>query len=216
MESEIQMTDTPSGETATQEEVKNNVTPVAAPTQVNSNDNSEAEALRKELEQAKMRANQLANQLEAKARIEEEANRKKLEEQDEWKQIAEQEKAKREALENERQEAERKQTLRLAEETIFAEFSQEAIDVAKEAGLSLNDDSDEAKNTFKSKLEKISQKVVTGQKVTPNNPGVTPDNENRAELVQQMRMGNKEARDKVISTLDVVERMRQQAGYTKQ
>ena len=209
------MTDTTQVETATQEEVKNNVTTPSAPSQVNTTDNGEVEKLRKELEQAQMRANQLNNQLEAKAKAEEAERQKQLEEQNEFKSLYEQEKTKREAIESERQEAETKQTLRLSEEAIFAEFDPTAIEVAKEAGLSLTEDSDEAKAILKSKLEKIAQKVVTTNKVTSNNPGPQPENhEERAELVQAMRAGNHQARDKVVSTLSSLDAMRKQAGYT--
>lgn len=211
------MTDTPNGETATQEEVKNNVTTPSAPAQVNTTDTGELDKLKKELEQTQMRANQLNNQLEAKAKAEEEARAKQLEEQNEFKSLYEQEKAKREAADKERQEAETKQALTLSQDTIFAEFDPSAVEVAKEAGLTLTEDSDEAKNAFKARLQKIADKVVSTNKVTSNNQA--PDNTvapERAELVGQMRAGSKDARDKVISTLPVLDVMRKQAGYTQQ
>lgn len=216
------MADTPTNGETVPPVVKNDVTPPAAPQsapapQVNTTDNGEVEKLRKELEQAQMRANQLNNQLEAKAKAEEEARQKQLEDQNEFKSLYEQEKTKREAIENERQEAETKQALRLSEETIFAEFDPTAIEVAKEAGLSLTDDSDEAKAALKAKLEKIAQKVVTTNKVTPNNPGAQPENhEERAQLVQAMRAGNHQARDKVVRELSSLDLMRKQAGYSQQ
>lgn len=210
------MTDTPSGETATQEEVKNNVTTPSVPTQVTTTDNGEAEKLRKELEQAQMRTNQLQNQLDAKAKAEEEARNQALEEQNEFKSLYEQEKAKREASENERQEAEAKEALRISQEAIFAEFPEDAIDIAKEAGLGLAEDSEEAKTALKERMQKIADKVVSTNKVTPNNPGAQVQNDERAELVKQMRYGNKEARAKVINTLPVLDQMRKQAGYTNQ
>lgn len=215
------MADTPQGETVVQEPPKNDVTPVAAPApqQDNSNDKSEVEKLKEELklaQQKAMRVGQVENELERMKKAEDERKSKQLEEQEQWKELAEQEKAKREALETERLEAETREKLRLAQETIFAEFSPEAIEVAQEAGLSLTEDSDEAKANLKSKLEKISQKVITGNKVTANNPGEQPQNEDRAQQVQEMRMGNKEARDKVIGNLKVLDTMRAQAGYVKQ
>lgn len=210
------MADTTTVETATPEVVKNDVTPVATPPSVNSNDNSEVEKLRKELEQSQMRANQLENEKKKREEADADIKRKQLEDQEQWKEVAEQEKAKREALETEKQEAETKQTLSIAEQSIFAEFSPEAIEVAQEAGLTLTEDSDEAKNTLKSKLEKIQAKVITGNTVTPNNPGNLPETNDRAQLVQAMRNGDKQAKDKVISTLPVLDVMRAQAGYTKQ
>lgn len=216
------MADTPKeGETVTPGDSKTEVTTPSAPQsapapQVNTTDNSEVDKLKKELEQAQMRANQLENEKKKRDEADAEAKRKQLEEQDEWKQIAEQERIKREELENERQEAERTQTLKFAEDTIFAEFSEDAIEVAKEAGLSLKDDSDEAKADFKTKLQKISDKVVNSNKVTPNNPGGSIQNEDRSEKVAKMRQGDKQARDEVIGGLEVLDRMRAQAGYTKQ
>ncbi len=209
------MAGTPTGETVVSEDSKTTVTTPSAPPQVNTTDNSESEKLRKELEQAQMRANQLQNQLEAKSKAEEEARQKQLEEQNEFKSLYEQEKAKREAIETERQEAETKQSLSLAEQAIFAEFDPEAIEIAKEAGLSLNDDSDEAKTTLKSKLEKIQSKVVN-KSVTPNNPGSVQEPDNKAELLQRMRAGDTKARDEAVSGLKSLDFMRQQAGYTKQ
>lgn len=203
-------------ETVTPEAPSNDANPAATPT-VNATDNAEVERLKKEAQQAQMRANQLENELKKKSDAEEAEKRKRLEEQNEFKDLYEQEKAKREAIENERLEAEAKEEKRLAEETIFAEFSQEAIEVAKEAGLSLKDDSDEAKADFKQRLQKISDKVVSQATVTPNNPGNTEQpNAERQQLVQEMRNGSKEARDKVISGLPVLDQMRQQAGYTPQ
>lgn len=196
--------------------VKNEVTPPSAPApQVNATDNSELDKLKKELEQTQMRANQLNNQLEAKAKAEEEAKAKKLEEQNEFKSLYEQEKAKREAVENERQEAETKQALSIAEQAIFAEFDPSAIEVAKDAGLSLSEDSDEAKAALKTKLEKIQSKLVSTP-VSSNNPGITPENPDQTKKIEAMRAGNTQARDEVIGGLKSLDFMRAQAGYTKQ
>lgn len=208
------MSDTTTVETATPV-VKNEVTPPSAPApQVNTTDNSELDRVKKELEQTQMRANQLNNQLEAKAKAEEEAKAKQLEEQNEFKSLYEQEKAKREAQDNERQEAETKQNLTIAEQAIFAEFDPSAIEVAKDAGLTLTEDSDEAKAALKTKLEKIQSKVVTGN-VTSNNPGSLPEKNDRAELLPAMRAGSTEARDKAVGTLKSLDVMRAQAGYTQ-
>lgn len=210
------MADTPQGETVVQEPPKNDVTPVAAPApQVNNSDNSDVEAARKETEQAKMRANQLENELKKIKEAQDKAKAQELEEQEQWKTLAEQNQAKLDEFQKEKEENETKETLRLAQDTIFAEFSPEAIEVAKEAGLSLTEDSDAAKEAFKVKLQKISDKVVSTSTVTPNNPGSVPEPNNRAELVQRMRAGDKEAQTKVISELKSLDFMRAQAGYTQ-
>jgi hypothetical protein len=212
------MADTPTGETVTPGDSQPTVqTPAApAPAPANASDQADVERLRKEKEQADLRIRQLENEKAARDKADEEAKQQRLADNDEWKQIAEQEKAKREALENERQEAETKQALRLSEEAIFAEFSQDAIDVAKEAGLSLTEDSDSAKEAFKSRMQKISEKVVSTPQVTPNNPGVTPEANDRAELVQRMRYGDTAARDQAVNGLKSLDFMRAQAGYTNE
>lgn len=208
---------TPNGETENPGASQTPATPAATPAPVQDNGSAaDVERLRKEKEQAQMRINQLEKEAEARKKADEEAQQKRLEEQNEYKSLFEQEKAKREAIENERQEAETKEQKRLAEETIFAEFSQEAIEVAKEAGLALKDDSDEAKADFKQRLEKISQRVTSNAGVTPNNPGVQEQTVDRSEQVQRMRMGDKNARDQVINSLPVLDVMRKQAGYTSQ
>lgn len=211
------MADTPTGETVVQEPPKNDVTPVAAPApQVNSNENGEVERHKKEAAQAQMRANQLENELKKIREQQEAQKQKELEEQEQYKSLYEQEKAKREAAEIEQQEAQRKAELEQTQNTIFAEFNQEAIEVAKEAGLTLTDTTDEAKNAFKERMTRIQERTITGRSVTPNNPGTdTPQEIDRAQEIQAMRAGNKEARSKLISNLPVLDAMRKQAGYEK-
>lgn len=213
------MADTPKeGETVVQEPPKNDVTPVAAPEpQVNSNDSSELDKLKAELKEANqkaMRVGQVENELKRIKDAQEADQRKQLEDQEQWKEVAEQEKAKREELEKGNQDRETQEALRISKEAIFAEFSPEAIEVAEEAGLTLSEDTDDAKATLKSKLEKISQKVITGNKVTPNNPGAEVQPDDRAQKVQAMRAGNTKARDEVIGSLKSLDAMRAQAGYT--
>lgn len=211
------MAGTSKDETVTQGDSQTTVTtattPDPAPAVQDNGSAAEVERLRKEAEQKELRIRQLENEKAAREKAEQEAQQKQLEEQNEFKSLYEQEKAKREAIENERLEAEAKESKRLAEETIFAEFSQEAIEVAKEAGLSLKDDSDEAKADFKERLSKISQKVASNAGVTPNNPGVQEQPVDRSEQLQQMRAGNKQVRDQVINSLPVLDVMRKQAGY---
>lgn len=174
------MAETPNGETQNQPPLKNDG---------NSSDSSqlaaEIERMRKEKEQAEMRANQLANELKAKADAEEAARLKKLEEENEWKQLAEQEKAKREALEQEREAAAAKVELQNSQSEIFKEFPQEVVEVATEAGLGLSEASEEAKEKLRASLTKLSEKIAGQAGVRPNNPSVPqPSGKTREELLQ--------------------------------
>lgn len=147
-----------------------NVTPPSAPTQGNANDTA-VEQLRKEKEQAEMRANQLANELKTKKEAEEKAEAERLEKQNEFKTLHEQEKAKREALEAKIAEDDRNKELAKAKAEVLADYSDEVKAAADELGLDLSEASDDAKATFKEKLDKLQQRVGTSGKVTPNNPG---------------------------------------------
>lgn len=200
----------------TAQEPKNDGLSTSTPTPtapVKTEDNSEVERLKAEL-QAQMRANQVANEkLKAKEEAEAEAKRKQLEENEEWKSLAEQEKAKREALEAEREAETRTKELKEATDSVFKDFPAEVIEIAQETGLTLNDVTDEAKETLKAKLEKIQTKVVTNTKVTPNNGQPAPINPNRDELLERMKYGDREAREKVISEIPGVKAMRKMAGF---
>jgi len=165
--------DTPKpGETGTPKAPENNPqTP--APVQGNASDSAgEAEKLRKELEQARMRENQLLN--EKKAREEAEAARqaKELEQQNEFKTLYEQEKAKREAIESEKQAKEREAELAKAKAEVLADYSDEVKALAEEAGMTLTEPDEDAKATFKEKLDKIQNLVGTNGKITPDNPRI--------------------------------------------
>lgn len=204
---------TPTVETVKTEAPSNEVTPTATP-QVNAVDTAEVERLRKDAEQARMRANQLENELKKKAEAEEAAKLKQLEEQNEWKSVAEQNKAKLEALEAEREAEQRSKELKAATSEVFSAFPTEVRELAEEMGVGLTDTSDEAKEALQARLEKIKAKVFSEEKVTPNNPG-SPSGATttKAELIERMKYGDKAARTQVISSLPGVEAMRKQAGW---
>lgn len=157
------------GETSTPEAPKNG-TQTPAPNTGNASDPA-VEQLRKEKEQAEMRARQLANELAAKKKAEEEAEAKRLAEQNEYKTLHEQEKAKREALEAKLAEEERRKELAKAKAEVLADYSDDVKAAAEDLGLDLSDTDDDAKATFKEKLDKLQQRVGVSGKVTPNNPG---------------------------------------------
>ena len=109
------MSDTPNGET------QDNGTPAqgqSTPPAVKTPDNA-VEELRKQLaeeqkarEQATLRANQLENEKKQREEAEAERKAKELEEQNQFKELYEQERVKREEIERERQEAGQKQVKR--------------------------------------------------------------------------------------------------------
>ncbi len=165
------MADTPTGETATPEVLENKVTPTVTPPAVTPVDNGEAEKLRKELEQARMRESQLTNQLKAKEEADAQLKAKELEEQNQFKELYEQEKTKREAIESEQQTKEREAELEKAKQEALSGFSDDVKSLATELGFELTDADESSVEQFKGKLDKLSQKVGSETKVTPNNPG---------------------------------------------
>lgn len=163
------MSDTPTGETVNVEPPKNDATPPVQPAVVKTEDNNAVEELRKKLEQQEMRNNQLANQLKAKEDAEAAAQTKQLEEQNQYKELFEQEKAKREAIEQEREEADRKAAVDKAKSDVLSEYSDDVKALAKEVGISLDSSDEAAVAAFKEKLDKINSRVANTATVTGNN-----------------------------------------------
>lgn len=160
--------ETPIGETPVVTDPKNNANPVVTPA-VNTPD-PEVERLRKEAEQATMRANQLANQLKAKEDAEAAARAKDLEEQNKFKDLYEDEKAKRLKAESDKEAADRQTAIKAESDKLFNEFPKEVRELADDTGLTLTDTDDDTVAAFKDRLDRISKKVGV-QKITPNNPG---------------------------------------------
>lgn len=211
------MVDTPkTGETANPQPLENNATQPSAPQPVvNTVDPAEVERLKKQAEQAEMRANQLANQLKKKEEAEEAAKLKQLEDKEEWKSVAEQERAKREALEQEREVEERAKVLATARQEIFKGFPTEVIEIAEETGLGLTEDTDEARAALKAKLDSINAKVVKTSTPGPNNPAApSVVSGDRNDLIKRAKYGDREARRQVISTIPAVQEMRRLAGLS--
>lgn len=162
--------DTPAGETATNETkpLENNANP-PAPTTGNAGID-EAERLRKELEKAQMRNNQLQNQLDETAAEKAERERKELEEQQRYKELAEQERVRREALEAEVEEEKRKAAVEAATQQVFADYNDDVVELAKETGLSLTDASEESQASLKAKLDKLADRIQASASPAPTNP----------------------------------------------
>jgi len=186
------MADTPIGETANPGDSKTEGTTVATPV-VNATDNAEAEQLKKELEQARMRASQLENQVKKNDEEKAEAERKQLEENNEWKTLAEQEKARREELETQAETEKRTKELKEATDTVLSEYSDAVKEIAEEAGLTALDNSEEEVARFKGRLDKISAKLPTSQ-VSANNPQ-NPTSTNQKLSSDEMKLALKDEKN---------------------
>lgn len=203
------MADTPTGETVTPGDSQTNATTTSTPPQDNASA-AEVERLRKEAEQKELRIRQLENERKAREEKDEAERQKQLEEQNEWKAIAEQNKAKLDALEKEREEAIAKMELEEKQNEVFKDFPEDVVELAKETGLTLSENSEEATEALKTKLNKLSERVVSKNKVTANNQNTVTNPESRAELLQEhaktqtIAPGATPAYDKALSGLNWV------------
>jgi hypothetical protein len=134
-----------------------------------------------------MRANQLENELKKFKDAQEQAKAKELEEKEEYKTLYEQSQAELNRQREEREQSERQKTLSAEKDALLADFPEAVKAIADEAGLQLTDDSDEAKATFKAKLDKISEQVGDTAKVTPNNTRSNTTEKSREELLAEYR-----------------------------
>lgn len=213
------MADTPNGETVTPGDTQPSATTTSTPAPAQDNASAaEVERLRKEAEQKELRIRQLENEKTARERAEEEARQKALEEQNEWKQIAEQNKAKLEAFEQEREAAVAKIELTEKQDAVYKEFPEDVVELAKETGLTLNENSDEAKEALKAKLTKLSERVSANNQVGPNNRNTTVTAETKEELIrehaktQTMNPGATAAYDKLLGGLNWVQQAKAENG----
>jgi len=184
------MADTPSnGETASQGTVSNDVSQVSTPAGDNAN-SAEVGRLRKELEQKTMRENQLANELEQKRKAEETAKAEQLREKEEFKTLYEQTQSRLNEMETNAEAERKRQQLGQATQDILKEYPDTVKDLAATAGLSLNDDTEEAKTELKGKLDDIKSKVAPTSTVTANNPrSPAPSNVDKESLVARSMVG---------------------------
>lgn len=177
----------PTGETASQGTVSNDVSQVSAPQTDNTN-SAEFEQLKKQMDQEKMRANQLANQLAEKDKAETAARQKQLEEKEEFKTLYEQTQSQLNEIKKTQQEAEQKAALTTATADVFKDYSQPVVELAQTAGLSLTEDTDEARKALKEKLDTFKSKLPSGG-VSSNNPHQPAENTNSAELTKRNEDG---------------------------
>lgn len=200
----------PVGETQTLP-LNNNVTPpapVIQPPVVTPAGNTDAQLAeaKKEAEQAKMRANQLENELKTKNDAEAAAKAKQLEDNQEFKTLYDQQKAENERIVAERDAADKKVTLEAEESKITAKYAPEVLDIVKELGAKLEDASPEAVAAYTAKLDKISEKIGAKNPVGPNNNpvnrNVQPDR--AAQLKAYRETGDPRQMDALINNLSFV------------
>lgn len=154
-------------ETTTASTVKNDNGTTTVP--ATDNRSAEAEQAKREAEQAKMRANQLENELAKIRQAQSEAERKRLEEKEEFKSLYEQAKAQLDET-RERQEAQdQAKAVEVATEVVFKEYPDNVVELAKTAGLSLADDSEASVTILKGKLDAFKAKLGGGSASTSSN-----------------------------------------------
>lgn len=235
------MADTPApGETTKPPVVpENNGSPAPAAPAAGGSTNDDAAQLRKELEQMKMRANQLENEKAKRDKEEQERQRKQLEEQNEYKTLFEKTDAELKAIREREEKAQRDTELAKVSEGVLKDYPQEVRDLAETAGLSLSDESEVSRTAFKEKLDAIAQRINPGQTAAPNNPSnlPTPGNQNSdlpdelhplddteflgkgGRVVTKMGLdgakGNLRASLSYVGKLNAVEQMRKDSGYTR-
>lgn len=182
-------TDNVASETVASETLKNDATAPVETTQ--------AAAPSKEDNQLIMRLAQEKKELEAKLAAkdaaEAAARQKQLEEKEEYKTLYEQSQSKLKEIEDATAEAVRKDELKKATESLYAEYPANVVELAKTAGLALSDDSEEAQAALKQKLDTFKSTIGTPTPSANNPRPVSPESATREELLQRMRGGDKAA-----------------------
>jgi hypothetical protein len=179
---------------------------------------SDTATLLKRIEQAEMRARQLENEKLAREKTDEETRRKKLEEDNEFKILYERSESQRVELEKEAERTKKQSSINTEKAAILTNYPSQVIEIANLSGLTLNDDTDEAKSELKTKLDTISAKLGVKPKVVGNNGNIsTPTGqEDRAKMLQRMRYSDNktssDAKHAVIGSLSVLNEMRKNAG----
>jgi chromosome segregation ATPase len=198
---------TPQGETPAPVAPSNEPGNTNTPPQVTVS--ADVEAAKREAEQAKIRANQLANEKKALEDKLAEVERKKLEEKEEFKTLYEQTNARLAEREAADAAKERSAELTKATEAVYAEYPSNVVELAKTAGLSLSDDSEEAAKALKEKLEVFKSKVGPSAPSANNPRPVTPEVASREEQMKRIRGGDKAALGEFIRSNPGIQRMKE-------
>ena len=202
-------TDTQVPETVVQQPLENtNSVPQLAPAQ----GNADVDAVRKEAEQAKMRANQLENQLAEAQRKIAEAEQAKLQEKEDYKTLWEQANAQLVEKTTAEEQAAFQAAVSKKESEVTSQYSEEVLEIAKTAGLTLTGVDEESATAFKAKLDKISEKVGSTAKNRPENRNsvVNPDTISREQAIERLRQGDRTAAVDAVETLGFIQ------AYNKQ
>lgn len=186
----------------------------------------ELSQLRKELEKAQMRANQLQNEAETRDKAEQEARRKQLEEQEEYKQLYEKTELELKTIREREESAARSKVLSDATDSVLKDYPKEVVDIAATTGIGLTDDSEAARTSLKEKLDAIKERVAPAtQTPSPTNPyNPAPINPDRTALVTvnpeiggspmayEAAKGNLRPTFDYIGGLSAIKEMKRQAG----
>jgi hypothetical protein len=164
-----------------------------------ANELAEARRLK---EQAEMRTRQLENEAAARKKADEEVQQKQLEEQNEYKTLYERSEAERARLEKERTDADSQVAIKTAKSTLQSTYSAEVIELAEDAGLDLFDDSDDAKELYKQRLDKIATRIkAEPRKVQGNNIVVNNSQGDDTKLYETMRHAPRDVAKAATATL---------------
>lgn len=205
------MADTPTGETVAPVAPSNEPGTVPAP--VMDNSNADVEAAKREAEQARIRANQLENEKKALEAKLAEQERQKLEEKEEFKTLYEQTQTRLAEIEAEQADKERKAALETTAQDVLKEYPANVVELAKVAGLSLADDSEESVNAFKEKLDAFKKQIAPNATPSANNPHApAPAAATKEELLQRMKGGDKAAVNEFIREHPAIKRMKEIAN----
>jgi hypothetical protein len=154
---------------------------------------SELEKANKQRELDAQRIAQLENEAKARKTSDDEAERKKLEEDGELAELAAREKKRADDLEAELSDKAKNEALDKAKTEIFGKYPKTVQNAANIAGLTLTDDTEEAKATLATKLDDLAKIVNNGQKVRGNNmvPDPTPADPTRDLALKRLKFGDK-------------------------
>lgn len=172
-----------------------------------------------------MERNQLRKQTEEARQKAEEAERKDLENKEEFRQLYEREQQKREEYEQKLRDMEQQREHRELRDSVLSEYPDEVRQLADDLGVQLDTSQDEetAKSEYKSKLDKLHERVQGGQQQQQNNE-ISVDANNPAPAQGQQKTKDDLIREaqqtgdwsEVLSTIPSVQQQIGQEGDQKQ
>jgi chromosome segregation ATPase len=217
------MADTPqAGETVTPTAPSNEPGTTTTPPVVTSS--ADVEQAKRDAEAQRLRANQLQNELDKAKQAQDEAQRKQLEEKEEFKTLYEKTQAQLNEITAAQENATRQTQLASETETLLKDYPTEVAKIAKTAGLVLSDDSDASKAALKVKLDELKSTVSPGTIVTSNNPSnpsepqltreqlVTKGEDGVSPMAWAGAKGDESVSRKFAASLNAVKEMKRMAG----